>query len=386
MARHKLRWGLWKAIVGNAAIAAGVFFLFIGALAAEAQSGADIAGTWQGTVQGGKGPRVVLKVVKGDAATEWGGLVYELDSNIAFAGRTTTSMSLQGGVLRFTVKSTEASYEGKLSTDGALFAGTWTQGGQAHSLELVRATEATAWDIPKEDAAMPKDADPDWDVTTVRPADPDSRSNGFHLNGRNIFIEDESVESMLLVGFGVHRKQLANAPDWLNTDRWDAKGVPDVLGQPNNKQFEGMVQKLLVERFGLKFHWETRDLSVYGVNVAKGGVKLVKSAGDPNGLPDETGNGGNGQQTMRFTNVSMDDFAESMEFEMDKPIVNQTGLEGKYDFTLRWTYDEGRVGADPNAPPGLFTAVQEQLGLKFDSVKAPAKVLVIDHVEKPSAN
>jgi uncharacterized protein (TIGR03435 family) len=162
--------------------------------------------------------------------------------------------------------------------------------------------------------------------------------------------------------------------------------VPDVLGQPNNKQFEGMVQKLLVERFGLKFHWETRDLSVYGVNVAKGGMKLVKSAGDPNGLPDETGNGGNGQQTMRFTNVSMDDFAESMEFEVDKPVVNQTGLEGKYDFTLRWTYDEGRVGADPNAPPGLFTAVQEQLGLKFDSVKAPAKVLVIDHVEKPSAN
>jgi uncharacterized protein (TIGR03435 family) len=368
--------------------AAAVTLIAMGLVArpAMAQGTQDIAGAWQGTVQGGKGSRVVLKVVKGDGATEWRGLVYELDSNIAFAGRTTTSMSLQGGVLRFTVKSTEAGYEGKLSTDGALFAGTWTQGGQAHPLELVRATEATAWDIPKEDAAMPKDADPDWDVSTVRPANPDSRSNGFHSSGRNLFFEDESVESMLLVGFGVHRKQLANAPDWLNTDHWDVKGVPDITGQPNNKQFEGMVQKLLVERFGLKFHWETRELSVYGVTVSKGGMKLAKSVGDPNGLPDETGNGGNGQQMMRFTNVSMEDFATSMEFELDKPVVNQTGLEGRYDFTLRWTYDEGRAGADPNAPPGLFTAVQEQLGLKFDSVKAPAKVLVIDAVARPSAN
>jgi uncharacterized protein (TIGR03435 family) len=368
----------WTLSVWSAAIA---LFLFAGGLRAQ-----DIAGTWQGTMEGGKGSRILLKAVKGDGAADWRGLVYELDSNIAFAGRTTSSMSLQGGMLRFTVKSTEASYEGKLNAEGTAFAGTWVQGGQSHALELARANEATAWEIPKEDAAMPRDADPDWDVTTVRPSDPDDHNSGFHLNGRNIFIENQSVETMLLVGFGVHKKQLVGAPDWIETEKWDVKGVPDVAGEPNMKQFEGMVQKALVERFGLKFHWETRDLPVYGVNVAKGGMKLVKSEGDPNGLPDETGNGGNGQQMMRFTNVSMDDFAMSMEFEMDKPVVNQTRLEGKYDFTLRWTYDEGRVGADPNAPPGLFTAVQEQLGLKFDSVKAPAKVLVVDAVERPGAN
>jgi uncharacterized protein (TIGR03435 family) len=88
---------------------------------------------------------------------------------------------------------------------------------------------------------------------------------------------------------------------------------------------------------------------------------------------------------IRFTNTSMDDFAISMEFEMDKPVVNQTGLSGRYDFILNWATNETAT-SDPNAPPGVFTAIQEQLGLKLAPVKAQADVIVIDHVERPSAN
>ena len=81
----------------------------------------------------------------------------------------------------------------------------------------------------------------------------------------------------------------------------------------------------------------------------------------------------------------MADFILGMQFFFDRPLVDQTGISGRHDFTLRYTYDEAHA-TDPNAPPGLFTAIQEQLGLKLDAVKAPIDVFAIDRVEQPSAN
>jgi uncharacterized protein (TIGR03435 family) len=149
-----------------------------------------------------------------------------------------------------------------------------------------------------------------------------------------------------------------------------------------------MVQKLLVDRCQLKFHHEQRELSVYAITVASGGPKMTKSTAAP------TENQafffrGLGDLTVR--NMNMADFASWMQSGvMDKPVVDQTGLKDRYDFELKWTPDDSQFAqfrgavnvtppatTDPNAPPSLYTASQEQLGLKFD---------VIDHVEKPSAN
>jgi len=84
--------------------------------------------------------------------------------------------------------------------------------------------------------------------------------------------------------------------------------------------------------------------------------------------------------------MSMADFALCMQFFVDRPIMDQTGLAGRYDFNLRWSFEEMEASSNPNAAPGLFTAVQEQLGLKLEAVRAPADVVVIDKVERPSAN
>jgi uncharacterized protein (TIGR03435 family) len=319
--------------------------------------------------------------------TDWQGVVYNLDSDMAYEGRSTTKMSLQGTDLRFAIASIDLSYAGKLGADGGSIAGTWTQGGQERALNLVRANADAAWEIPKEDAAMAKDADPDWEVATVKPSDPNDTNAGFHLEGRHIFVERQTVEAMLLMGYGLQKKQIVGAPNWLETERWDVKGQPDVAGQPSLKQYQAMVQKVLAERFGFKSHTEKRELAVYAITQAKGGAKLAKSAGDPNGLLDETGYGsGSGQEVMRMTNGSMGDFALMLKFYMDRPVVDQTGLAGRYDFKLKWTVDETRAPTDGSAAPGIFTAVQEQLGLKLEPVKAPVDVLVIDHVERPSAN
>ncbi|HEY4380359.1 MAG TPA: TIGR03435 family protein [Acidobacteriaceae bacterium] len=233
---------------------------------------------------------------------------------------------------------------------------------------------------------MAKDADPDFDVVTIKPSDPDDKFDVMTTRGRHIVIRNKSLEAMLRLAYGVQRSQIIGAPDWTRTDRFDIDGVPNVDGQPNMKQFQVLVQKVLAERFGLKSHHEQREMPVFALAVAKDGPKMVPSKGDPNGLPDNEGMGGNGRQIRKYTNVSMNDLAMMLQFNLDRPVVDQTGVKGRYDFRMQWTVDEGQAPADPDAPPGLFTAIQEQIGLKLESTKAPVDVLVIDHVEKPSPN
>jgi uncharacterized protein (TIGR03435 family) len=155
---------------------------------------------------------------------------------------------------------------------------------------------------------------------------------------------------------------------------------------------------LLANRFALKFHREQRELSVYAIQVATGGPKIKETAAGPNDPQ---------RLVMSYTgdfyagNMTMKQFANWMQTAvMDKPVVDQTGLSARYDFHLKWTPDESqfaqfrvtnepiqpRAGDNPNAPPSLYTALQEQLGLKFTVTKAMVDVIVIDHVEKPSAN
>ena len=232
---------------------------------------------------------------------------------------------------------------------------------------------------------MAAEAHPVFEVATIKPSDPNDRSEGFHSNGRRIYIENQTVNKMLTFAYGVHSKQIMGGPDWFGTERFDINGVPDVEGVPSMRQQQEMLQKLLAERFGLKFHREKRELAVYALTDAKAGRKLTKSQGDPNGLGDQTGNGNMGEMTYKFTNNTMDDFALCMQFYVDRPVVNQTGLTGRWDFVLKWTTNDLKA-ADPNAAPGMFTAIQEELGLRMEAVKALAEVLVVDYVERPSAN
>ena len=348
----------------------------------------DIAGTWQGAIQqAGKEQRIVVKIARA-AGGEWQGIVYSLDTSMAFEGRATTQMSLQGTDLRFAIAPIDSSYHGKVSADGATIAGTWTQTGTNYPLNLTRATGDAAWDIPKPDAPMAKDADPDWDVVSVKARDPNDASNNQSLNfkGRQFVMVNRTVEGMLLFAYGLQKVQIVGAPRWIETERWDVQGLPDVPGHPSLKQMQSLTRKLLEQRFGLKVHKETKELAVYAITVAKGGEKITPSAGDPNSPPSENENSNGGIVTMRMTNMSMREFAPDLGYFLGRPAVDQTGLAGRYDLQLKWTADESKAPADGSAPPGLLTAIQEQLGLKLEPVKAPAEVLVIDAVERPSAN
>jgi uncharacterized protein (TIGR03435 family) len=142
-----------------------------------------------------------------------------------------------------------------------------------------------------------------------------------------------------------------------------------------------MLQTFLADRLQLKYHREKRELPAYELVVGRDGSKLAKSADDAGALPGFSS--GRGHLTVK--NSTMNGLADYLQRRVvDRAVVDHTGLAGKFDFKLDWTPFDVQPGAD--SPPDIFTAIQQQLGLKLNAVKTPVDVFVVDHVERPSDN
>lgn len=230
---------------------------------------------------------------------------------------------------------------------------------------------------------MARDASPAFLVATIKLSNPDETGGGFPYDGRHLSCIHETVDTIIAIAYGIHAKQIVNAPDWLGKDHYDISGIADTPGVPDIEQQQQMWRKLLAERFHLVFHRETRQLPVYAIRIAKDPPMLKPAE------PDESTNTGNsgsgGQRILKFRNMSMSGFALNMNWYVDRPVIDQTSLRGNYDFTLKWTFDDTEPH-DPDSAPSLFTAIREQTGLKLDAIKGPAEVLVIDRIDRPSAN
>jgi uncharacterized protein (TIGR03435 family) len=241
---------------------------------------------------------------------------------------------------------------------------------------------------------MSADANPSFEVATIKPSPPDARGAGSGISPAGRFTaHNQSLRGLMLFAYGLHPRQIEGGPAWFDTDRFDIAAQSDTQGSPNKQQLTTMLQKLLADRFQLRLHREKKELSIYAITVAKSGSRLPPSAEDPGGPPtaslDIRG---------RFTasNMNLQEFTEGLQGQvLDRPVVNRTGLPGRFDFTLNWTPDEFQFqsfNVKPSPPdndatlPDLFQALEDQLGLKLESTKGPVEVLVIDHVEKPAAN
>jgi uncharacterized protein (TIGR03435 family) len=368
------------------------------ALSTSALFAQSLTGTWQGTLAVPSTPprdlRVVIKIAPSDkdALT---GMFYSIDQPGPGIG--TGAIALQGSAVRMAIPGIGGSYEGKLSADGNSIAGAFTQGPKPLPLNLTRATAETAWVIPEPPAPPKKmraDANPVFEVATIKPTKPDDPKQGLTVQGRRMVTYGTSLSFLIAYAYGVHTKQIAGGPAWLETERYDITAESDEDGQPSQPQLRSMIQKLLADRFKLTFHNEKREISAYVITVGKTGAKLSTSSGDPNGLP---GLGFRALGAMIARNSTIADLAGLLQtVVLDRPVVDQTGLTGKYDFTLNWTPEPTQFGGrggqapppadDTAAAPDLFTAIQQQLGLKLESTKTSVPVLVIDKVEKPSEN
>lgn len=353
----------------------------------------NIAGTWQGSLPGPQDrppTRIVVKISRADDESLKATL-YNVDqpSQPLNAG----SVTFQGANLKMAVPRIGGNYDGTLKGD--TITGTWSQGGPTVPFILTRATTETAWTIPDPPPPpKPMAGDAVFEVATIKPSNPDNPGKSILVGrgGANLFTTTNStVQDLIVFAYGIHVRQLTNAPSWIETTPYDITGKPDRPGMPNDTQVRAMVQKLLADRFQLSFHREKKELSAYTINVGKGGPKLAKN--DSGGLLP--GFGGRGPGSIGVQNSSMEQFASFLQARiLDRPVVDQTGLSGKFDFTLVWRPDQ-LATPGPNAPPlpadiesrsDIFGAFQEQLGLKLEATKTPVEVLVIDRVEKPSEN
>ena len=257
---------------------------------------------------------------------------------------------------------------------------------------------ALGQEVPKAPAAMQPmaaDADPSFAVATIKPSKPDEVVTRIPPVGYRTVLPMITVLKLVSFAYDLHNEQVVGAPQWIGLETFDFVGVSDTQGRPDMKQLKTMIQKLLVDRFQLKFHWEKRELPVYVLAVGKKGVKLKESKEDAHGLQTFfIKANGPASRTLTAKNVGVTELAHMMQSNvLDRPVVDQTGLQGTYDFVLNWTPDVAQGGGAGMAGekegtdvPGIFTAVQEQLGLKLSAEKTAVQVMVIDRVEQPSPN
>jgi uncharacterized protein (TIGR03435 family) len=360
-------------------------------MSAGVASAQGLAGNWQGPLQaGGRTLRLVITIASADGGG-FRGVMYSIDQGGQGVPATITA---QGSAIRMVVAGINATFEGSLSPDGNSIAGNFSQGGNPLPLTLVRATPDTAWAIPQPPKAMAADAPMAFEVATIKPSNPSQPGKLFTVRGRQVLTVNTTLNDLIVFAYDLHARQIAGGPDWAAMQKFDVTGQPEAQGVPNVNQLRAMVRQLLTDRFKLAFHRERRELAVYAIVVAPGGPKLTKNDTNPNGLP---GLIFRGLGVLPVTNATMGDLAGVMQSAvLDRPVVDKTGLPGRYDFNLKWTPDESQFAGlgvpvppptnDANAPPGIFTAFQEQLGLKLDATRAPVDVLVIDRVERPSEN
>jgi uncharacterized protein (TIGR03435 family) len=264
------------------------------------------------------------------------------------------------------------------------------------------AAVSLAFAIPNHAQTTPTTAPtPAFDVISVKPAKPGATGSGSYTRGDVYTATNVTLKAILEHdAYDMPGSQIVGIPPNLASPAFDieAKMDPAVYDQmktltrdQRSLKLAQMVQQLLADQFKLITHTETRQLPVYALVVAnpKTGPKLqpAKDLSNSNSSISLS----NGQ--IKAEGVTLEDLAQkltrSLSDVLGHVVIDKTGLTGRYDLTLKWTADmttSTTPNSDPNAPPDIFTAIQEQLGLKLESTKAPIPVLVVDHAELPTEN
>jgi uncharacterized protein (TIGR03435 family) len=222
---------------------------------------------------------------------------------------------------------------------------------------------------------------PSFEVASVKPSGPDDHLMYRLQPGGRYIATGLTLKTLIGNAYAVPEFRISGGPGWRDSDKFNIEAKVGIALPPwpdSSKQLNLMLQSLLEDRFKLAMHRETRDEPVYELVAAKGGVKLKTAKADESaGFEMDTGR-------IHSMAVPLEYLAANLAYLLGRTVIDKTGLAGKYSFTVTFTPDDASP-ADTNGP-SLFTALQDQLGLKLESSKGPVELLVIDHVEKPDAN
>lgn len=240
-----------------------------------------------------------------------------------------------------------------------------------------------------------------FEVAAIKPTPPEWNAGRFiRMQSADRFVaRNHSLKTLIAAAFNLSPRIITGGPEWTDTQRYDILAKTPGQTRPALEKQMSMLRSLLIERFQLTYHREEKVLPIYSLTVAKGGPKLkespVDSSPSPAGPPPLVFVGSPQLVRLPGRHATMAELASVMQrAALDRPVVDNTGLTARYDFDLEWTPDESQFGGalgttavtDESAKPGLFAAIQQQLGLRLEATRGPVAMLVIDHVDRPTEN
>jgi uncharacterized protein (TIGR03435 family) len=232
---------------------------------------------------------------------------------------------------------------------------------------------------------------PSFEVASIRPSRPDSRNFDWDDSPGRVSITGYTLRRLIRAAYGLKSNaQVLGGPKWIDSERFDIVAKADdaetaqmqkMSDEDSTRERNQMLQSLLAERFRLKVSQRTRVLPVYALVVLKSGIKVKPAKPGEDG--DVSGWGGH----LEATSTSMDAFADYLNGVRelaDRVVFNRTNLTVAYDFNLDWSRDRGDGDAQDSEFPGLYTALEEQLGLKLEPEKAPVEVVIVESASEPA--
>jgi uncharacterized protein (TIGR03435 family) len=247
--------------------------------------------------------------------------------------------------------------------------------------------------VPQPPTPRPKfDA---FEVATIKPVESDKKSGRFiTMQGpRRFVVKDYTLQLLIAAAYDLTPRAVSGGPDWVQSEHYEILALTPGEIRPTRDEQMAMLRTLLADRFKLTFHREEKKFSIYTLQLAKSGPKLKDSTAPPDDPAALVSTVYPQRILLPARNTTMAQFTSLLQRAvLDRPVVDKTGLSGRYDFDLEWAPDETQFGGDvppasAQAPsPPFFIAIQQQLGLRLEATQGPIQALVVDSVQRPSAN
>jgi uncharacterized protein (TIGR03435 family) len=258
--------------------------------------------------------------------------------------------------------------------------------------------------VPAQSSPPPPASLPSFDVASIKPDHLDGHRTRVLSNGNSLTASGLTLKRLMELAYNVKDFQISGGPGWIDSETYAIQAKIDdatvealkkLSPQDRSEQHRLMVQSLLAERFKLKVSHSTKELAIYALVLTKSGPKFSESAASGAGQNGLSTNNGD----LKAKELEISHFADWLSGIVGRKVVDKTGLQGKYDFTMKYDdrrqdltvsgpgdSSQGRAATPPDSGPSIFTALQEQLGLKLEPQKGPVEILIIESVEKPSEN
>jgi uncharacterized protein (TIGR03435 family) len=229
-----------------------------------------------------------------------------------------------------------------------------------------------------------------FEVVSIRRHVTQIESVGVVVSGQRFTAEAISLDNLITYAYDMKKYQVVGLPSWgdsnnSNCDRYDVAAKAEGDGTLSRDQARMMLQTMLADRFNLRFHREIKEAPIYALVAAKDGPKLKENSSDAESLLRVSFGSKGVELTSTKSSIAQLVAQLTNSNGVDRPVIDRTELNGNYDYKLTWTPGFGGAGNDSEAV-SVFTALQEQLGLRLDPQKGPVEVVIIDHAEKPSEN